>query len=93
MKKQSRQRLREQAPAVALGQLPPPATGAGAAGRRWTFSNTRLPLDAIFESIAGGTAIEEIAKQFNVNQFHLGTVLGDVARLLTEDQPRSTKSG
>ena len=59
----------------------------------WTFGNTRLPLHAVFENLAGGATIQEITRQFSVTEEQIKTVLAHTARMLEEDRlPRTTTS-
>ncbi|MDE2843410.1 MAG: DUF433 domain-containing protein [Chloroflexota bacterium] len=54
----------------------------------WTFSNTRLPLEAVFENLASGLSFEEITEQFSVSEDQIRTVLAHAARMLAEDRLR-----
>ena len=58
----------------------------------WTFGNTRLPLHAVFENLAGGVSIEEITEQFSVTEEQIRTVLAHAARMLAEDRLRPGES-
>ena len=52
----------------------------------WTFGNTRLPLHAVFENLAGGATIQEVTRQFSVTEEQIKTVLAHTARMLEEDR-------
>ena len=52
----------------------------------WTFGNTRLPLHAVFENLAGGATIHEVTRQFSVTEEQIKTVLAHTARMLEEDR-------
>ena len=52
----------------------------------WTFGNTRLPLHAVFENLAGGATILEVTRQFSVTEDQIKTVLAHTARMLEEDR-------
>ena len=52
----------------------------------WTFGQTRLPLHAVFENLAGGATIQEVTRQFSVSEEQIKTVLAHVARMLEEDR-------
>ena len=52
----------------------------------WTFGNTRLPLHAVFENLAGSVTIQEITEQFSVTEHQIQTVLAHVGRMLDEDR-------
>lgn len=58
----------------------------------WTFGNTRLPLHAVFENLAGGVSIQEITEQFSVTEEQIRTVLAHAARMLAEDRLRPGES-
>ena len=52
----------------------------------WTFGNTRLPLHAVFENLAGGATIQEVTQQFSVTEEQIKAVLAHAARMLEEDR-------
>ena len=52
----------------------------------WTFGDTRLPLHAVFENLAGGATIQEVTRQFSVTEEQIKTVLAHTARMLEEDR-------
>ena len=52
----------------------------------WTFGNTRLPLHAVFENLAGGATLQEVPRQFSVTEDQIKTVLAHTARMLEEDR-------
>ena len=52
----------------------------------WTFGNTRLPLHAVLENLAGGATIQEVTRQFRVTEDQIKTVLAHTARMLEEDR-------
>ena len=54
--------------------------------RAWTFDNTRLPLHAVFENLAGGATIQEVTRQFSVTEEQIKTILAHTARMLEEDR-------
>ena len=52
----------------------------------WTFGNTRLPLHAVFENLAGGATIQEVTRQFSVTEEQIKNILAHTARMLEEDR-------
>lgn len=58
----------------------------GRLAEAWTFGNTRLPLHAIFENLAGGATIQEVTRQFSVTEAQIRAVLAHTARMLEEDR-------
>ena len=52
----------------------------------WTFRDTRLPLHAVFENLAGGATIQEVTLQFSVTEEQIKAVLAHAARMLEEDR-------
>ena len=68
------------------GDCPGVERDPGRLAGAWTFGNTRLPLHAVFENLAGGATIPEITRQFSVTEEQIKTVLGHTARMLEEDR-------
>ena len=52
----------------------------------WTFGNSRLPLHAVLENLAGGATTHEVTNQFSVTEEQIKTVLAYTARMLKEDR-------
>ena len=68
------------------GDCPGVERDPGRLAGAWTFGNTRLPLHAVFENLAGGATIQEVTRQFSVTEEQIKTVLAHVARMLEEDR-------
>ncbi len=68
------------------GDCPGVERDPGRLAGAWTFGNTRLPLHAVFENLAGGATIQEVTRQFSVTEEQIKTVLAHAARMLEEDR-------
>ena len=68
------------------GDCPDLERDPGRLAGAWTFRNTRLPLHAVFENLAGGATIEDVTQQFSVTEEQIKTVLTHTARMLEEDR-------
>ena len=68
------------------GDCPGVERGPNRLAGAWTFGNTRLPLHAVLENLAGGAASHEVTRQFSVTEEQIKTVLAHTARMLKEDR-------
>ena len=68
------------------GDCPGVERDPGRLAGAWTFGNTRLPLHAVFENLAGGATIQEVTRQFSVTEEQIKTVLAHAARMPEEDR-------
>ena len=59
----------------------------GRVSGQWTFGNTRLPLSAVFDNLAGGCTIKEITEEIypGLTEDEVKGVLAHVADMLRQD--------
>ena len=58
-------------------------------GGVWTFGNTRLTLYIVFQNLASGATIEEVAQWFEgITEQQFKEVLAHLARMLEQDRVR-----
>jgi uncharacterized protein (DUF433 family) len=63
-------------------QCPAVESVPGRLSGAWVFSDTRMPVSAVFENLEAGATIEEIIEQFDITREQINAVLEFAARSL-----------
>jgi uncharacterized protein (DUF433 family) len=56
----------------------------------WVFKDTRMPVSAVFDNLAGGASIDEIVEWFGVTRDQVEAVLNFTARSLDAPADRAS---
>ncbi len=71
-------------------QCPAVESVAGRLSGAWVFRDTRMPVSAVFENLAAGATIDEIAEWFDIAREQIIAVLEFTARSLEAKAPVQT---
>jgi uncharacterized protein (DUF433 family) len=75
-------------PNLDWSQCPAVESIPGKVSGAWVFKNTRLPISALFQNLAGGATIDEVSEWFRIDREPLIEVLEFLTENL-EAHPRS----